>query len=155
MLTPNGATGTRLSRFLLQGTLVPSIPETRKPSIIQIYGPDRRLDQRPRLNPGILPFGILAGSSLLFPRSPEPQRLQIFTTRPLQMDGPDSFGTPPSYHMTLSCDLGLIHRACQGFVYRDFMTCEDEGSCPLVSRVPKRQNLFTLNRFGVSYTGIS
>jgi hypothetical protein len=30
-----------LSIFLLQGTLVPSIPETRKPGIIQIYGPDR------------------------------------------------------------------------------------------------------------------
>jgi hypothetical protein len=71
------------------------------------------------------------------------------------MDGPDSFGTPPSYHKTLSGDLGLIHRARRGFVYRDFVTCENEGSCPLVSRVPKRRNLFTLNRFGVSYTGIS
>jgi hypothetical protein len=45
MLTPDGATRTRLSRFLLQGTLVPSIPETRKPGIIRIYGPDCRLDQ--------------------------------------------------------------------------------------------------------------
>ena len=71
MLTPNGAIETQLSIFLLQGTLVPSIPETRKPSIIRIYGPDRRLDQWPRLNPNILPFGILAGSSLIFPRSPE------------------------------------------------------------------------------------
>jgi hypothetical protein len=34
----------------------------------------------------------------------------------------------------------------RGFVYRDFTTCEDEGSCPLVSRMPKRRNLFTLNR---------
>jgi hypothetical protein len=67
------------------------------------------------------------------------------------MDGPDSFGTPPSYHKTLSGDLGLIHRARRGFGYRDFTTCENEGSCPLVSRVPKRRNLFTLNRFGVSY----
>jgi hypothetical protein len=106
------------------------------------------------------------------------------------MDGPNPFGTPPSYHMTLSCDLGLIHRArrgfvyqdfvtCEnggvlpfgflgaetpklihakpirGFVYRDFATCENEGSFPLVSRVPKCRNLFMLNRFGVSYTGIS
>jgi hypothetical protein len=36
--------------------------------------------------------------------------------------------------------------ARRGFVYRDFTTCEDEGSCPLVSRMPKRRNLFTLNR---------
>jgi hypothetical protein len=41
MLTPNGATRTQLLRFLLQGTLVSSIPETWKPGIIQIYGPDR------------------------------------------------------------------------------------------------------------------
>jgi hypothetical protein len=52
--------------------------------------------------------------------------------------------------MTLSCDLGLIHRARRGFVYRDFTTCEDEGSCPLVSRMPKRRNLFTLNRWSRS-----
>jgi hypothetical protein len=50
-----------LSRFLLQGTLVPSILETQKPGIIWIYGPDRRLDQRPELNPDILPFGISGG----------------------------------------------------------------------------------------------
>jgi hypothetical protein len=39
--------------------------------------------------------------------------------------------------------LVLIVRQC--FVYQDFVTCEDEGSFPLVSRMPKRQNLFTLN----------
>jgi hypothetical protein len=50
-----------LSRILLQGTLVPSIPETRKPGIIRIYGPDHRPDQRPGLNPDILPFGISSG----------------------------------------------------------------------------------------------
>jgi hypothetical protein len=36
--------------------------------------------------------------------------------------------------------------ARRGFIYRDFATCEDEGSCPLVSRMPKHQNLFTLNQ---------
>jgi hypothetical protein len=71
------------------------------------------------------------------------------------MDGPDSFKTPPSYHKTLSGELGLIHRTHRGFGYQDFATCENEGSYPLVSRVPKRQNLFTLNQFGVSYTRIS
>jgi hypothetical protein len=71
------------------------------------------------------------------------------------MGGPDSFGTPPSYHKTLSGDLGLIHRAHRGFAYQDFATGEDEGSCPWVSRVPKRRNPFTLHRFGVSHTGIS
>jgi hypothetical protein len=71
----------------------------------------------------------------------------------LQMGGPDSFGTPPSYHKTLSGDLGLIHRAHRGFAYRDFATGEDEGSCPWVSRVPKCRNLFTLNRFGVCVPG--
>jgi hypothetical protein len=71
------------------------------------------------------------------------------------MDGPNPFGTPPSYHKTLFGDLGLIHRARRGFVYRDFATSENEGSFPLVSRVSKRRNLFTLNRFEVSYTGIS
>jgi hypothetical protein len=35
---------------------------------------------------------------------------------------------------------------CRGFIYWDFMTCEDEGSFPLVSRMQKHQNLFTLNR---------
>jgi hypothetical protein len=44
-----------------------------------------------------------------------------------------------------------IHaKPIRGFAYRDFTTGEDEGSCPWVSRVPKRRNLFTLNRFGVS-----
>jgi hypothetical protein len=62
----------------------------------------------------------------------------------LQMDGPDIFRTPPSYHKTLSCDLGLIHRAHQGFAYQDLVTCENEGPCPLVSRVSKRRNPFTL-----------
>jgi hypothetical protein len=62
----------------------------------------------------------------------------------LQTDGPDSFGTPPSCHKTLSGDLGLIHRARRDFAYRDFATCENEGSCPWVSRVPKRRNPFTL-----------
>jgi hypothetical protein len=71
------------------------------------------------------------------------------------MGGPDSFRTPPSYHKTLSSDLGLIHRVRRGFGYRDFATGEDEGSCPWVSRVPKRQNPFTLHRFGVSHTRIS
>jgi hypothetical protein len=33
-----------------------------------------------------------------------------------------------------------------GFVYWDFMTCEDEGSFPLVSQMPKHRNLFTLKR---------
>jgi hypothetical protein len=73
----------------------------------------------------------------------------------LQMGGPDSFGTPPSYHKTLSGDLGLIHKTHRGFTYRYFATGEDEGSCPWVSRVPKRRNLFMLNRFGVSHIGIS
>jgi hypothetical protein len=71
------------------------------------------------------------------------------------MGGPDSFGTPPSYHKTLSGDLGLIHRAHRGFAYRDFATCEDKGSYPLVSQVPKHRNPFTLHRFGISHTGIS
>jgi hypothetical protein len=35
--------------------------------------------------------------------------------------------------------------AHQGFVYQDFVTCEDKGSCPLVSKMSKHQNLFTLN----------
>jgi len=73
----------------------------------------------------------------------------------LQMGGPDSFGTPPSYHKTLSVDLGLIHIVHRGFAYRDFATGEDEGSCPWVSRLPKRWNLFTLNWFGVSHIEIS
>jgi hypothetical protein len=90
-LTPNGAIGIRLLRFMLQGILVPSISKTRKPGIIRIYDPDIRLDQWPGLNPDIPPFDILAGSSLLFPQSPEPRWLWIFSMRPLQMDGPDSF----------------------------------------------------------------
>jgi hypothetical protein len=64
------------------------------------------------------------------------------------MDGPDPFGTPLFYHVTLSCDLGLILRARRGFAYRDFATGEDEGSCPLVSpgaETPKCRNLFTPN----------
>jgi hypothetical protein len=40
----------------------------------------------------------------------------------------------------------LIHRARRGFGYRDFATCENDGSYPLVSRVLKRRNLFTQNR---------
>jgi hypothetical protein len=72
----------------------------------------------------------------------------------LKMEGPDSFRTLPSYHKTLSSDLGLLHRARRGFMYRDFATCENEGSCPWVSQVPKCQNPFTLNRFGVSGIGI-
>jgi hypothetical protein len=132
-----------------------SNPGTRKPGIIRIYGPDHRLDQRPRLNPDILPFGI---SGEVFTPIPLMSRTPValdLRHASLQMGGPDSFGTPPSYHKTLSSDLGLIHRAHRGFAYRDFTTGEDEGSCPWVSRVPKRRNLFTLNRFGVSYTGIS
>ena len=72
----------------------------------------------------------------------------------LQMGDPDSFRTPPPYQKTLSGDLGLIHRVHRGFMYRDFTTGEDEGSCPWVSQVLKRRNLFTLNRFVVSYIEI-
>jgi hypothetical protein len=43
----------------------------------------------------------------------------------------------------------------QGFTYRDFATGEYKGTCPWVSWVPKHQNLFTLNHFGVSHIGIS
>jgi hypothetical protein len=31
----------------------------------------------------------------------------------------------------------LVLIVCRGFVYQDFVTCEDEGSCPLVSWMPK------------------
>jgi hypothetical protein len=129
------------------------IPGTRKPGIIRIYGPDRRLDQRPGLNPDTLPFGI---SGEVFTPIPLMSRTPValdLRHASLQMGGPDSFGTPPPYHKTLSGDLGLIHRAHRGFAYRDFTTGEDEGSCPWVSRVPKHQNLFTLNHFGVSHIG--
>jgi hypothetical protein len=127
---------------------------TRKPSIIRIYGPDRRLDQRPELNPDILPFRISGEVFTPIPlMSRTPVALDLRHTS-LQMGCPDSFGTPP-YHKTLSDDLGLIHRAHRGFAYQDFATSEDEGSCPWVSRVPKHQNLFTLNHFGVSHIGIS
>jgi hypothetical protein len=37
-----------------------------------------------------------------------------------------------------------IHaKPIRGFVYRDFTTCGDKGSCPLVSRVPKRRKPFS------------
>jgi len=61
-----------------------------------------------------------------------PQTLTSHDASPL-MDGPDPFGTPLFYHVTLSYDLGLILRAHRGFVYQDFVMGEDEGSCPLVS----------------------
>jgi hypothetical protein len=73
----------------------------------------------------------------------------------LQMGSPDSFGTPPPYQKTLSGDLGHIHRVHRGFTYRDFETGEYEGTFPWVSRVPKHQNLFTLNQFGVLHINIS
>jgi hypothetical protein len=55
----------------------------------------------------------------------------------------------------------LIHaKPIRGFVYQDSATCENEGSFPFVSQVPKCQNLFTLNRLihrvrRGSYTEIS
>jgi hypothetical protein len=53
--------------------------------------------------------------------------------------------------VTIPPELKVVERhlvliARRGFVYRDFVTCEDKGSCSLVSRMPKRRNLFTLNR---------
>jgi hypothetical protein len=31
----------------------------------------------------------------------------------------------------------------RGFVYQDFVACEDKGPCPLVSQVPKRRSIAT------------
>jgi hypothetical protein len=102
----------------------------RKPGIIRIYGPDHRLDQRPRKNPNILSFEISSGVST--PISPIYRILVDLDLHhvSLKMDHPYSFGTPPSYHKTLSDDLGLIHRVCQGFTYQDFTTSEDDRSFP-------------------------
>jgi hypothetical protein len=108
------------------------------PGIIRIYGPYRRLDQRPRLNPDILPFRISGEVSTPIPLMSRTLVALDLRHTSLQMGSPYSFGTPPSYHKTLSGDLGLIHRVHRGFAYRDFVTGEDEGSFPWVSRVPKR-----------------
>jgi hypothetical protein len=54
-----------------------------------------------------------------------PQTLTAHHASP-PMDDLDPFRTPPFYH-----------RAHRGFGYRDFVTCEDKGSFPLVSRVSK------------------
>jgi hypothetical protein len=71
------------------------------------------------------------------------------------MDGLDPFGTLPFYHMTLSCDLGLIHRARQGFMYQDFTTYEDNGSCPLGFLGAKTPKPIHSKLIRILYTGVS
>jgi hypothetical protein len=62
----------------------------------------------------------------------------------LQMGGPDSFGTPPSYHKTLSGDLGLIHRVHRGFAYLNFATDKTRG---LTLGFPGFRNVETHSRY--------
>jgi hypothetical protein len=84
--------------------------------------------QRPK--PLVTPFPELRyGNSCM--RSTTLVDLDLTVTIPLELKGVERHSV-------------LIAR--RGFVYQDFVTCEDEGSCPLVSRMPKCRNLFTLNR---------
>jgi hypothetical protein len=81
---------------------------------------------------------------------------ESFNNRPLLGKNDGSFFFPPqkilqllNYNLALLCPEPTL----TPFAFRGFGT--PASSFPLEFRVPKRRNLFTLNRFGVSYTGIS
>jgi hypothetical protein len=91
---------------------------------------------------GFLPFG--------FPDVETPKRRPTTTCpsdgwrRPsAKINSHDIFGMING-HDQIPAFLNLIHtsRHFRVSVIEDFATCEDKGSCPLVSRVPKRRSAY-------------
>jgi hypothetical protein len=98
-----------------------NLPLIRRSWLYQDFGNREFEMQRPK--PLVTPFPELRYASSCM-RSTTLIDLDLTVTIPLELKGVEG-------HSVL-----ITHRC---FVYRDFATCEDEGSCPLVSRMPKRR----------------